>query len=226
MKKIIILIACVLTASCASVRPGTATNYELSLVAPEETKNFVLTARKVFDEPMLGTMLEYTNKQYPDDNIDLYIYPIDHYDWEDAENTLKREMDKVIAEIDSAVEYGYYASRTEESRETFGVPQGEKTFNGLKSSFELKSKDEVTYHSNAYVFMQKDKFIKFRTSFDSRATVPWSGDQSVAEILPELIVPDESEYMKELRIAHRQQVTANIMKLLIQAAKQGGATSD
>ncbi|MBB5211731.1 hypothetical protein [Microbulbifer hydrolyticus] len=220
MQKIIAAILCLSLASCASIRPENATNYESQLQYPDETGNFVMINKKVFDEPMLGILLEYTNKQYTRDNIDVYVYPIASFDWSDAEETLNGEMQRVLAEIDQAIEYGHYQNRGPEVTEPYAFSQGGKQFSGLKSSFELTDKNGIKYYSNAYVFLDKDKYLKFRTSFNSIDTVPWNGDEAVNELLPAIEVPGESEYMAGLRAEHKKRFTQHIMKLLLQAAQE------
>ncbi|MBN8429588.1 hypothetical protein JF535_01865 [Microbulbifer salipaludis] len=226
MKIYIAIICCLTLASCASVRPKNATDYESQLGYPDETRNFVIINKKVFDEPMLGVMLEYTNKQYTRDNIDLYVYPIANYSWSDTEETLSGEMERVLAEVDQAIEYGYYQGRGEETIEPFQFSVDGDNYSGLKASFELTDKNDVTHFSNAYVFLEKDKYLKFRTSFNSIDTVPWNGDDAVKELLPTLEVPGESQYMADLRAAHKQRVTQNLMNLILQAAQQKSAEGE
>ncbi|WKD48944.1 hypothetical protein [Microbulbifer spongiae] len=212
----LIVLFCLILASCASVRPQNATNYNRDLVVAVETSNFVLGKREVFDEPALGILLEYANRFYPTDNIDVYIYPVPSINWEDKISTIDQEMKQVIAEVDHAIKDGHYQSRTEEKIEPFSVDG----MNGKKASFRLKSKKGVMYYSNAYIFLDKDKFIKFRTSFDSRATIEWDGDEAVREILPEIDVPRESEYMKTIRDNHRDQLSKNLLIQILKAASE------
>lgn len=219
MYRIFTIIFCLALASCANVRPNNATDYTSQLLYPEETENFVVIRSKVYDEPLLGSMIEYTNKQYSNDNIDLYVYPIDHYTWKNSDDTLKREMKKVLAEVDRAVEYGYYSNRGNESTVVFNFNVDDKQFSGLKSSFELTGGNNLKYYSNAYIFLDQDKFVKFRTTFNAVETVPWNGDDAVKELLPKLGIPGESEYMAEQRAVFKQQVTQNIINLFLQAAK-------
>ncbi|MGL6162127.1 hypothetical protein [Microbulbifer sp.] len=218
--KIIALMLSILIASCASVRPKEASNYEVDLRAPEETENFVLVNKEVYDDPLLGIILEYENKRYPTDNIDVFVYPVSRTNWDDRDSVIDDELKSVLQEIDRAIEYGYYASREEEETGAWSFSSGERNFKGGKSSFALHSKDNVMLHSNAYVFIAEDKFIKFRTSFDSRATVEWDGDEAVKELLPAIEVPLESVYMKNLRAAHREKMTQDLLRALMQAVKE------
>ncbi|WHI47657.1 hypothetical protein [Microbulbifer sp. VAAF005] len=216
--KALFVIISLVIASCGSIRPNNASNYQQDLITPEETKSFVLTESSIFDEPMLGIALKYDNKQYPTDIINVYIYPIDSISWDDTDETISIEMGDIIDEIDMAIEQGHYKSRSDETIENFSFNTGQKVFTGKKSSFTLINKYDIEYFSNSYVFIDKDKYIKFRTSFDSQATIEWNGDAAVKEILPEIVVPGESEYMKDLRTEHQEAITQDLIKLLFQGS--------
>ncbi|WP_445358606.1 hypothetical protein [Microbulbifer sp. ANSA005] len=218
--KALIILSSILIASCGSMRPQNASNYQQDLITPEETDNFVLTESSTFDEPMLGIALKYDNKQYPTDIINVYIYPIDSITWENTDEIISIEMGDIIDEVDFAIEQGHYKSRSPETIENFSFKIGEKLYSGKKSSFTLTNRNDAEYFSNSYVFVDKDKYIKFRTSFDSRATVEWNGDSAVKEILPEIVVPDESAYMKNLRAEHQKEITKNLIKSLFQASQE------
>ncbi|WP_444944427.1 hypothetical protein ACJJIK_05160 [Microbulbifer sp. ZKSA006] len=218
--KIFVVLTSIIVASCGSIRPHDASNYQQDLIAPEETNSFVLEKSSIFDEPMLGIALKYDNKQYPTDIINVYIYPIDTISWEDTDEIIAIEMKDIRDEIDLAVEHGHYKARSEESIEAFNFKTGNKSYSGQKSSFMLTDKNDIEYFSNSYVFIDKDKYIKFRTSFDSRATVKWNGDTAVKEILPEITVPGESEYMRNLRAEHQKEINQELIELLFQATKE------
>lgn len=206
---------------CASAPTQPVSDYHNDLVVPQATENFTLANKHVFDEPMAGVSLSYQNRAYPTDVITLYVYPIDALSWDDAAAVLAAEMEDVMADVDIAVERGHYLSRTEPVVDPFSFESDGHQFSGLKSSFDVVAQNGVTYHSNSYLFLQQDKYIKFRTSFDSRVTVAWSGDETVKEILPGVSVPPESPYMAQLRATHREQLTqAMIQAILAAAAKQ------
>ncbi len=232
LRKPFLLLCTAAIAACASVdsrqpaRPADATDYTATEVAPAETEHFVQTDTEVFDEPMLGVLYDYVNKQYPSDNLDLFIYPVNHFDWKDTGPLLEQEMERVFAEIDRATELGYYRSRSAHEVEPHTVPSGDGQLQGLKASFEFETNNGGRYFSNVYLFIDRDKFIKVRSSFDSEATVPWDGDEFVGEVLPRLRVPGESAHLKKLRAAHRQQLKDNLMRVFLQAAMEQQGSTD
>lgn len=232
LRKSFLLFCTAAIAACASVdshqpaRPADATDYTAIEVAPAETEHFVQTDSKIFDEPMLGVLYDYANKQYPSDNLDLFVYPINHFDWGDTESLLEQEMQRVLAEIDRATELGYYRSRGAEQVDPHTVASADGQLEGLKASFEFETNNGGRYFSNVYLFVEGDKFIKVRSSFDSEATVPWDGDEFVREVLPKLQVPGESAHLKKLRAAHRQQLKDNLMRVFLQAAMEQQGSTD
>lgn len=213
----IILLTCLALAACETTpqRPQDI-NYDVELGAPDNTEDFVLVERTTFEEPLLGTLLSYRNRFYPRDNISLYIYPIPHFSLDDETRLLDGEMQQTLEEIDHAIEVGHYLSRTEASTEPFVVTHAGEEYKGLKASFDMVIQEGLEVHSNTYLFIEQDKYIKFRTSFVSGDTVPTDGDQAVQQILPHLEVPGESEYMRELRAAYREYTTQLLMEASLQ----------
>ncbi|WKE65180.1 hypothetical protein PVT67_16175 [Gallaecimonas kandeliae] len=220
-KTLAIALLSLLLAACAGTpkRPLGASDYDHDLKAPQSTEDFVLTEKKVFDQPELGVMLRYANKDFPEDNISLYVYPINRISWANSSEALEGEMDNAVKDIDGAVSYGLYQSRTPEKRSDFKVG----ALLGRKAALTLTSKKGVLYYSDIYLFMAKDKFIKFRTSYDSRTTNPWSGsgDQVVQELLPGIQVPPESAYMKAQREQRKQKLLELFRQIIKQAEQQG-----
>ena len=158
--------------------------------------------------------------------ITVYVYPIAATDWENQQQTLDNHMNLVMEEVQHAVELGKYSRVGEATRTDFNFEYDGKEFRGLKSTFNAWLKEgDTQLDSNAYLFISEDKFIKFRTSFDSLLTPDWNGDEIVKEILPELIVPPESPYMKNLREEHRQAQQQQLIELLMKAMEEGENTT-
>lgn len=209
---------------CGTQQTKETTDYEKDLLYPRETASLVFKDIKVYDEPLYGAALTYLDPSYPTDVITLYIYPIPATEWDDQTKTLIAEMDKVIAEVNYAIQLGKYSKVGEETRTDFSFEHDGKQYSGLKSSFNTWLQDDTQLDSFAYLFISEDKFIKFRTSFHALLTPDWSGDHIVQEILPQLMVPPESAHMKKLRAEHRkaqQQRQQELLKLILQAVEDG-----
>lgn len=200
---------------CSSTKPQS--NYETNLILPQETENFILIDKQVFAEPELGMMVRYLDKVFPEDNITVYIYPIRNIEWDDRTAILNKEMDTIFLDIDLAIEQGFYKSRSDDKRSDFIVNVNNKAYQGIKSTFTLTDKEDVFFYSDSFLFLAEDKYIKFRTSFDSRMNKELTGDEIIKELLPLMSVPAESPYMKDKRTAYKQKIQADFLKRLIES---------
>lgn len=225
MKILYTLLLTALLSACASQRPKNDSDYEKDLIYPKDAYPLVFVEKKIFDDPMGGVMLRYVDENHPSDYITVYVYPIADISWDNTEDVLAEEMKTVLAEVDYMVQAGRYSSRTPETQEKFTVEQAGQEVTGLKAKFSFIQDDKVEYDSFAYLFIEEDKFIKFRTSFATTETQNWSGDEIVKKLLPGIKVPPESEYMKNLREQHRQKMAEQLLELLKSAEKQEGGKS-
>jgi len=216
----ILLGLCLLQVGCASQAPKNTSVYDVNTIAPQETEYLVLTNTQTYDDPLMGVALSYADRRYRSDIITVYIYPIAATNWEDQDATIAHEMRAVLAEVDQGVAQGSYTSRGQEDTAIYEFDTDGQSYRGLKTSFELYVQPEIKLHSNAYIFISQDKFIKFRTSFDSRATVEWNGDAIVQTLLPKIKAPAESIYMRDLRHEIQQRALAEFLQQMIQTQQQ------
>ncbi len=190
-------------------RPQNASDYKRQLIYPRETENFVFDSIVEFDDPFYGAALRYIdNRDYPD-AITIIIYPIAATLWSNQELALNSEVENFVTELDNTVIGGGYKSRSPETKEDFIVSKDGNTLSGKKVHFEFTTQQDIAFNADAYFFIQKDKYIKIRTSSPKAFTPNWNGDLITQELLPEFIVPDESEYMKNLREEYRRQAQQN-----------------
>lgn len=220
MRFAITIFICFIVASCASNKPINSTNYATDLVAPETAGPLVFYKREIFEDPLLGAMLRYQNPAFPSDKIDVFVYPIRDFDWSDAENTINGELTIAVGDVDKAIEYGAYESRTTEQITDITAMQGDQTLKGKKAEFTLTKKDEASNLSLVYMFIREDKYIKSRVTLENADGSSAMADASVREILKDLVIPPESQYMKDLRAQHKKQVQDQFMQLILQAVKQ------
>lgn len=218
MLRMVLVLVTMYLVGCASTASTVALDSGAEIVAPELTENFRLVGRQQYPDPLYGVGFQYENRIYPSDVVTVYVYPINRVEWSDQDPVLTQESERVLAEVDYAVEQGHYASRSESVLSDFEFQSDEKTWRGKKSSFSLQTLQQVEFFSNTYLFILEDKYVKFRTSFDSRTTVPWNGDATVQELLPLIQVPPESDYMKQLRQNHRQKMVQNLLQMISDGA--------
>ena len=185
-------------------RPANASNYERDLIYPRETENFVFDGLVQYDDPFYGTAVSYIDKRDYPDIITVFFYPIPATTWRDQNFIFNNEIDSFILELDRTVEVGAYQFHGEGSRSDYTVKHQDRIYLGKKVHFEFANKQGLVFNADAYFFIQKDKFIKIRTSSRKDFTPDWNGDLIVDELLPEFVVPDESEFMRELRDQYRR----------------------
>jgi len=222
MKWLTLLAVVGLMQSCATKgRPTNASDYDTEALAPHMADDLVLMEKKIFEHPALGTMLRYLDQSNPTDSITIYIYPIDKISWDNQQQTLNTELSRSLAEIDQAVVDGHYKAREQETISDFEFITNEKLFSGKKAQLNIINQKNQIFYSDIFLFVDKDKFIKFRTSFNGEQSHFWTGDQIVKSLLPGINVPPESRYMKNLRQAHRKKIQKQLYKLLMESSNKG-----
>jgi hypothetical protein len=220
LQNIFLLFLSILAVSCASTRPKDATNYDKQLIAPEFINEYVLGSKEIFNEPSSGAMLRYENRDFPEDNITVYVYPINAVSWKDKNETMQDELTYALTDLDTAIQYGYYQSRTKELVSDFSFKSEGKDFNGKKAEFSLTAENDIVLYSDIYIFIDEDKYIKFRTSFDSRSVNRSMGDEVIQTLLPKLKVPPESIYMKRIRDDHKKKIQQDFIRLMQQVLEE------
>lgn len=228
----ILLAALGLLISCAtpsSKMPGIS-DRPADLRYPDETVNFLLAGKHIYEEPLLGVSLKYRDKTYHFDLIDVYVYPVGKVSWDDKISVLKDEAAKAVQEIDAAVERGLYRSRRAGGEPLeITLVAGDKAYEGVKLETEITTRENAVFASFIYLFIQQDKFVKFRVSkIKAMDGITPDTDYAPAEILAELVVPPESRYMAELRQRKREEAANQLLQLIQKAldAKGGVVTEN
>ena len=223
-RNITIVLLCFLTIACASKRPVEFTDYENNLIAPKIIGELVLIDKIVHENPLLGVSLSYQDKAFPEDRINTYIYPIREVSWEDTASVLNSELSNALKDVDMIVQYGHYKSREPEVLSDFVFTVDNVKYSGKKAEFQMMSNNDIMIFSDIYLFASEDKYIKFRTSFNSYLTKKSMGDSIVKKILPFIKAPPESIHMKSLRDEHKKKMKNDIMNLLLETLKKSDNT--
>lgn len=220
MKQLFIIITILSLCACAPQRPITASSYPQNTTYPQQTENFVLQEEHLYPDPLAGVKLQYLDIDYLSDNISIYIYPIPSTSWENHSEITREEVQSALNEIDYMIRQGYYDSRGKETLSEFSFTNKNSQYQGSKARFSMKRESQTQQDSEIFVFIDEDKFVKFRISFDSQITSNHTGDVIVKELLPLISAPKESAYMQELREEHKQAQTQQLLQLLLQAAQE------
>lgn len=217
VKYFLLLTCCLLLVACQTNMVKAPAEVDDKLTYPQQTDTLVLMGKKTFDDPLDGVQLRYQYIFYPDDVVDIYIYPIARTNWANTEEVLKEEYDNVLKQVDYAIEQGHYASRGEQQSDW--VSFDEKR--GLKGQFKLVFPPEDNRQSYVYLFIQEDKFLKFRLSLvaEEGAKLP-NTDEIVEDLLGGISVPPESEYMAKLRKQQREKVQTMLLQMIIESMQK------
>ncbi len=191
-------------------RPANASNYERDLVYPRETEYFVSEGNLVvYEDPFYGAAIAYVDKRDYPDIITVFFYPIPTTSWNNLDVALNGEVEEFLTELDNTVKVGVYQRRGQEVLSDFMINKNGQTYRGKKVHFDFANQQGTEFNADAYIFIQKDKFVKIRTSSPKDFTPDWNGDLIAEELIPEFDVPDESEYMRKLRDEYRRQPPTN-----------------
>ncbi|MBQ4811525.1 hypothetical protein J8M20_09260 [Pseudoalteromonas luteoviolacea] len=222
-KHVLIGALTLLMAACQTTqqvsRPTNASDYDQNLSAPKIAGELILVDKKVFEQPEYGASLKYVDESFPADFITVYIYPIAKTSWDDTEEVVTEELQHVMEEIEAAKKLGKYQAVQSITMQMVQFEAKGKKFLGKQAQFIMQLQNGAPYHSEAYVFIAEDKFIKFRLSFPKHTARDNTGIDIVKTVLPDIRVPKESEYMHTLRESHRKEMVQKLMKLLMESAK-------
>ncbi|WP_111979075.1 hypothetical protein [Algibacillus agarilyticus] len=202
-------------ASCSSTQVEkiiVSSNYERDFIYPKNTQSLVFINQQTYEQPLYGSSLRYENRYFDQDEVSVYTYPIRHFYWQNNNHLLESEMNNIFMEIDNAVDQGIYHKRIGKDVETFEVSETGKMFNGLRATTKIVLASGAEYNSYSYLFMQKDKFIKFRISQPNAGNFIQAPDNIIEELLPQISVPGESSYMAQLRLLHKQEYEQTMSK--------------
>lgn len=170
-------------------------DYIQQLKAPQQLLDFHLAGQHIFNDPLAGTQLRYTNADYIDDYIDVFVYPIRRTNWQDQSAVLQEELDNTRKEIEL-----FYRQQnrklTLHAVNTISWLHHQQQFSG--GYFEASIEDTELQPSSTYLFIAGDKFIKLRCTFGAS-----HAEVLVKNLLPGLTVPDESLFMAKLRQRYR-----------------------
>lgn len=181
---------------CAS--PAARDGISEQTTYPQETDNFYLVESQVNKNPFHGIHLSYIDKKYQDDLIDVHIYPIAEFQWEYSEARLRRELGYIMDEIDRSIAVNEKSFRSAPQYRSFQIDD-DAVRGGLRCHFVLTNAHGRQFDTFVYLFMVKDKYIKFQTIFDAQLSPGWNGDTVVEELFPHIHVANESAFVKKQR---------------------------
>ncbi|GGD71539.1 hypothetical protein GCM10011357_28230 [Lacimicrobium alkaliphilum] len=169
-------------------------DYEDDLKAPEQVSNFSLSERRIYNDPLEGSMLTYRDPSFSNDKIEVSVYPIPTSDIEDTHAILEEETEKLRDNLtDFATDLNLPPLHmTDDIRLSWNMM--DKEFNGYYLDAKIEKDGLEPFYASYFFFVQEDKIVKFTTTFPSRFALDF-----VKQALPRLSVPGESPFISNLR---------------------------
>ena len=181
-----------------------SSNYEEDLTVPQEIANFDFMGQYIYNDPLLGSVSTYANRDYHSDKIDLYVYPIRNVNLDNESELLAQESKHIESEFNSVAKQLEWTDVSFSAPKALTVTHEQQKVSGLYFQGEYQQKLGEKGFTSVYLFKLKDKFVKFRATFPEQFIT-----QPISKIFSTIRVPDESTFMKELRAQGKKQQKNN-----------------
>ncbi|WP_317930462.1 hypothetical protein [Halioxenophilus sp. WMMB6] len=177
-----------------------STNYRQDLHLPDELVDFIFDSQTQFRHPFWGTQLRYVHNQFAFDYVDIFIYPVRDWRWDNTTEQLAAESQRVRKDIEFYADRDHFNQLQFNNERTLNLGSGSQArpvaaFDGILTN---SAGERLLTHT--YLFIKEDKFVKLRATFNitDNDTTP-ALDGVVAQLINEGVVPKESLFMSELR---------------------------
>jgi len=179
-----------------------ASNYKENLKTPDAAGAYLKTNEHLYHHPFQGLQSRYTHSDFPVDYIDSFVYPVRHWEIEDVELSLEREIQNIKDDIE------IYARTYELKELVFNESELRRNVAEFPAIYYLKGtyqgEDGISYATYVYLGMQKDKLVKLRSTVEIQNDevmnrVEASFELFAQEYFEMVDVPDESLFMLKLR---------------------------
>lgn len=169
-------------------------DYEDDLKAPEQISNFSLSERRIYNDPLEGSMLTYRDPSYSNDKIEVSVYPIPTSDIEDTHAILEEETEKLRDNLtDFVTDLNLPPLQmTDDIRLSWNML--DKKFSGYYLDAKIEKDGVEPFYAAYFFFVQEDKIVRFTATFPSRFALDF-----VKQALPRMSVPGESAFISNLR---------------------------
>ncbi|KMT66152.1 hypothetical protein [Catenovulum maritimum] len=202
MVKIFLFCFTLLSIICLKGCAATKSETFKELSYPEQTTELVLADVNHSDNPLLGSKLTYQSRYFDHDIFNVFIYPIRQTQISDVAQILNVEMRYVFKDIDKLIAAKQFQKRDLEQVSHIQLKNETQAFTGIRGVSKINVEDELYMHAYVYLFSQQDKVIRISTNMKFADQLP-APDEYVLGILAELVVPEESAYMKKFRAEYR-----------------------
>lgn len=172
-----------------------ATDYQRSLIVPEQIGNFKLVNQYIFRNPLLGAISTYIDPDFANDKIDLFVYPIPRPRYENYAQNLPLELQRIKEELATVGQEQHWQELHFSNDTPIKAGTSEHPLAGLSSVGTYRNQLGEESYTSIYLFADKDKFIKFRATFPEQFITP-----QIRQSLARISVPEASTFMTKLRL--------------------------
>ncbi|GAA5444205.1 hypothetical protein Misp06_02391 [Microbulbifer sp. NBRC 101763] len=186
-----------------------ASDYHQTLNLPESVGEYVSNPLVLANHPLYGAQTRYVHRQFHFDSVDVFVYPIPNWNWEDPKSAQIREVERIRRELALVEREARWQSLDlgEEVSEIWSV-HGEAT-PVTRLSGHFLAADGERFDTHTYLFVRKDKFIKVRASFAGVGRNRAEVEAFARGLIANAGVPSESKFMAKVRANWRDKQVVN-----------------
>ncbi len=174
-------------------------NYEKEYKAAEFEKKYIHDGDHIFEHPFLGVQSRYFFEENKSDYIDVFVYPIHHWDLSSQSELIKKGIKQNKNDLEHSSKERKLQGLVflEDSEVEILIEKDVLQSAYLKAGY--RDTNELDYITETYLVISKDKFIKFRASYPNYGEVLPDLKRFVKSYLSKAVIPDESLFMSRVR---------------------------
>ena len=180
-----------------------SSDYTHELVAPEHIDKFSQSDATLLHNPFDGAGLRYQHEEYENGWVDVYVYPIRSWQYEDPAN-LQTEVEAIRRDL-ALVEKEGMLSNLKLADDISPVTDTTADLPGITFSADYDLPEQKGLSSRTFVFLKADKFIKVRATFGQFTPALEEVGHFASAIARDIKIPEESLFMARLRKQWRDQ---------------------
>ncbi|MFA0811374.1 hypothetical protein [Microbulbifer epialgicus] len=186
-----------------------ASDYHQALILPESVGDYVSSPVVLASHPLVGAQVRYVHRQFQFDSVDVFVYPVPSWDWQDPHSVQVREVGRVREEMALVEKEANWQalSLSDEISEVWKV-RG-KFIPVTRLSGYFLAPDGERFDTHTYLFLRKDKLIKVRASFAGVGRNRSEVEDFAKGLIGKADVPSESKFMVKVRENWREKLASN-----------------
>jgi len=171
-----------------------SSDYDADLNAPVEVGNFHKLGMTVLGDPFLGAGLRYQHAEYEDGHVDVFVYPINDWQFELPEH-LETATEATRKDQQLVAQEGHIQNLVLDSVQKLTWPDQQQA-RSYSASYNAGGGQ---YKSETVLFTRGDKFVKIRATFSAYSPAVSDVAEFAQVLARTLVVPEESLFMARVR---------------------------